>query len=438
MSQHDLHIANQLFPAFRTALNNAFAALGSTMIGSSAPSSPLVGMLWIDNSAAVWRKKLYDGTDWITIAEIDPASNEHCPYVKSFKFEPDAMASALIPDADASRDLGSAAHRWGTLHAAALDGVGSVNAGPLAGFRNAVINGNFDIWQRGTSQSGTGYGSDDRWRNHHNGSTKTHSREAFALGQTDVPGNPSYFSRTVVSSVAGASHYVHKYQLIEDVRTFAGETMTLSFWAKADAPKNIAVDFVQWFGTGGTPSPGLRFGVQKFPVTSSWQKIATTVAVPGLAGKTLGTDGESSLLVVFWFDAGSDYADRTAGLGQQSGTFDLAQVQLEPGGVATPFERRPMAAELALCQRYFERGTGSQHIFSGRVVVNNQYYKGTSFAVTKRADPTVVAVPVSGVGFPLTITGISTHLEGFFEYRTASSTHDGAYFQSTWTADAEL
>lgn len=62
-------------------------------------------------------------------------------------------------------------------------------------FRNKIINGDFDIWQRGVSQTSSGYGSADRWRNTHAGSTKTTSRQAFTFGQTDVPGNPTYYMR---------------------------------------------------------------------------------------------------------------------------------------------------------------------------------------------------------------------------------------------------
>jgi hypothetical protein len=77
---------------------------------------------------------------------------------------------------------------------------------------------------------------------------------------------------------------------------------------------------------------------------------------PSISGKTLGTDNNSSLGLNIWFDAGSDYNSRTDSLGQQSGTFDIAQVQVEPGAVATTFERRPIGMELSLCQRYFQNG----------------------------------------------------------------------------------
>ena len=437
MSQHDLDIANQLFPAFRTALNNALSALGSTMIGASAPPAPMPGMLWIDNSAAVWRKKLYDGTDWITVAEIDPASNEHCPYVKSFKFEPTAMASALIPDGDSGRDLGSATHRWQTLHAAAVDGVTSVNAGPLAGFRNAIINGGFDIWQRGTSQTSDGYGSDDRWTNMHSGSTKTHTRESFPVGQTLVPGNPRFLSRTAVTAGAGAGDHVAKAHRIEGVRTFAGETVTLSFWARADAPRSLSVEFAQRFGSGGTPTPdALQLGVTKFAITPAWQRFSTTVTLPGLAGKTLGSHGDDDLQIVFWFDAGSSFDARTGALGHQSGIFDIAQVQLEPGRVATPFERRPTGAELALCQRYYTQTTGHARF---RAPTAGALFEVPIFwPVTMRVAPTAA---ITGQGLRVNAHSASLHMPDIHGCRmllSPTAAGDCYAVQQPIHADSEL
>jgi hypothetical protein len=223
-------------------------------------------------------------------------------------------------------------------------------------FKNKIINGNFDIWQRGTSLgSGTGVRYlADRFVNSSNGSTYTVSRQSFSNGQADVPNNPSYFHRTVVSSVAGNGNSANFATTIESVKNLAGKTATLSFYAKADSNKSVSVEFQQFFGTGGSPSSQVTgIGVQKLNLTSSWQNFTVTVNIPSIAGKTIGTNNNDYLAVAFWFDAGSNWNSNTNSLGQQSGTFDIAQVQLEEGSVATPFENRPIGTELALCQRYY-------------------------------------------------------------------------------------
>lgn len=231
-----------------------------------------------------------------------------------------------------------------------LGGYGDLSGGGLP-FRNKLINGGFDIWQRGISQTSDGYGSDDRWFNGNSGTTKTASRQTFTVGQTDVPGNPKYFSRTVVTSVAGASNYCFKRQGVEGVATLSGQTATLSFWAKADASKNMAIEFRQSFGTGGSPSADVTT-VATVSLTASWARYSVTVNIPSISGKILGTDNNDNLQIWLWFDAGSSFNSRTNSLGQQSGTFDIANVQLEAGAQATPFEQRPIGTELNLCQRY--------------------------------------------------------------------------------------
>jgi hypothetical protein len=270
----------------------------------------------------------------------------------------------------------------------------SINNGPLAGMRNAIINGNFDHWQRGTSFTGVEFGA-DRWLNDRLGTTHTVTRQPFALGQTSVPGEPTYFHRTVVSTIAGATNRAFLTQRAEDVRTFAGQQVTISFWAKVNATKNIAIDLRQDFGTGGSPSTAVGgIGTTKVSIGTSWQKVTVAATVPSINGKTLGSDNNSCLQFRIWFDAGSDYNALTDSLGQQSGTFDIAQVQVEAGPVATAFERRPIGTELALCQRYCQQTTA----FAGVTAFANELSVSGSapFYVPMRANPTAT-IPVGCV-----------------------------------------
>jgi hypothetical protein len=223
-------------------------------------------------------------------------------------------------------------------------------------FRNKIINGNFDIWQRGTSQTSSGYGSADRWENFNTGSTKTTSQQTFTVGQTEVPNNPKYYLRNVITTGGGVNDRVLSNQKIEDVTALAGKTLTFSFWAKADSAKNIATEVVQNFGTGGSPSATVTgIQVKTHNLTTSWQKFTDTISIPSISGKTIGSDENHYMSFAFWFDAGSSYNSRTNSLGNQSGTFDIAQFQLEEGTAATPFEHRPIGMELSLCQRYYQK-----------------------------------------------------------------------------------
>jgi hypothetical protein len=312
--------------------------------------------------------------------------------------------------------------------------VSEINGGPLAGMRNAIINGNFDIWQRGTSFTGSEYGA-DRWYSFRSGTTHTVTRQAFTLGQTDVPGEPAYYHRTVVSSVADATNRSLLQQRIEGVRTFAGQQATISFWAKADASKPIAVELLQVFGSVGDAA-----GTTKVTLSTSWQKVTVTTNIPSINGKTI--DDNDYLQFSIWFDAGSDYNARTDTLGQRDGTFDIAQVQVELGPVATTFERRPIGTELALCQRYYESNTGSSfasaNLFNGKIVPALNYNARMRFSVTKRATPTITLTNEFSAGFETTPTVYGADVYGFQEYRLSTATSDLGFFSSHWTADAEL
>ncbi len=254
----------------------------------------------------------------------------------------------------------------------------------ISAFKNLLINGNFDFWQRGQSlgpSTGQRYLA-DRWMTIALGATTVApSRQAFALGQLAVLNSPRSFHRLVVASVPGAANAALMDQRIEGVDTLAGKTATLSFWGKADSSKPIAVEFVQNFGTGGSPSADVvGIGIVKLNLTSAWQKFVITANIPPVAG-SLGTSGTDCLRVLFWMDAGSNFNVRTNALGNQSGTFDFAQIQLEEGLSATSFERRPLETELSLCQRYFEKSFDLSTTPAGQVV-GSHCYVGMPYAAT--------------------------------------------------------
>jgi len=78
------------------------------------------------------------------------------------------------------------------------------------------------------------------------------------------------FARLVSTSQTTAGHFCATSQKIEDVRTFAGQTVTYSFWAKASTgTPNIGVAMQQNFGSGGSPSSEVMTSPAVQAITSS-------------------------------------------------------------------------------------------------------------------------------------------------------------------------
>lgn len=98
MSQHDMNIANQGFPAFRSDLNAGLAALASLSSGASAPSLPIQYQLWLDTSASPLVLKFYDGSDWISLTSINAGSNTAVPVLANDALSGDRIHSGTISD----------------------------------------------------------------------------------------------------------------------------------------------------------------------------------------------------------------------------------------------------------------------------------------------------------------------------------------------------
>jgi len=342
------------------------------------------------------------------------------------------------------------------------------NAPDTLDFReDVVINGRFDLWQEGTSQTSSGYGSDDLWLNLHSGSTKTHSRQAFAFGQTDVPGNPKYFSRTAVTSAAGASNYAAKHRRFEDVTRFSGKTVNFAVWAKADAARDVAVSCAQNFGTGGSPSADVNsIGVTTLSLTTSWQRFIVPVTFPSVSGKTPGTNGDDFSALVIWFDAGSDFDASTNSLGQQSGTFDLANVRGVIGSFPLGDEHwRDVDEELRKVGRFWEKSyqledppqsntAVSEAILMARASAADSTVQGNvNFMTRKRATPTITTYRRDGSATDPSYWRYNTSVYAAVTVQNEAETGFGVRFDGTgsgftvgeailldghWVADARL
>lgn len=233
--------------------------------------------------------------------------------------------------------------------------------------RQAIINGNFDIWQRGTSFTNPGnvvYTS-DRWVVNQGATglpaNVVHSRQALTPG--DIV-NSYYFYR-INTDGAGTdvvgNNYILRHKIENGTRSLCGigKKVTLSFYARSSiANKRIGVNLDQVYGTGGSPSAVENIIGTTFTLTPNWTKYTFTFTTNTLVGKTFGTNNDDFLQSSFWVQWGSSFQSRFGSLTSETfvgaGNIDIAQVQICSGDVALPFQPRSFAEELQLCQRYYE------------------------------------------------------------------------------------
>lgn len=226
--------------------------------------------------------------------------------------------------------------------------------GNYAAGKNVIINGDFRIWQRGTSFSNPSSNAyiADRFAVYYDGTgaTRTLSQQTFTPGTAPVAGYEGQYFFRYAQTVAGSNNTANLiYQRIEDVRVLAGQSAVLSFWAKADTTRTVTAGARQYFGSGGSGDVNTSF-TGSASLTTSWQRFTFTISVPSVSGKTIGTS--SALEIQFFLPAGT------------TPTIDIWGVQLEAGSVATAFQTSTgtLAGELAACQRYYQfiGGTASQ------------------------------------------------------------------------------
>jgi len=280
---------------------------------------------------------------------------------------------------------------------------GTVNlleSAQYAAGKNNVINGDFGIWQRGTSITATSgqytYGPDRFAVYGYGVGTGTVTQQTFTPGTAPVAGYEGQFFARFKSTNTN----LRVQQLIEDVRTFAGQTATVSFWMKSPTATSADVFYAQNFGSGGSATVDIAGST--ITISSSWARYTHTVAIPSVAGKTIGTS--SYLALRFGAALNVD--------------IDIWGVQFEEGSTASPFQTATgtKQGELAACQRYYYRntapGTYAQLGGSGPASTTSIIYMAYNAPVPLRVTPSSVDYggdlrAYDGVNY-ITVTSVAT------------------------------
>ena len=297
--------------------------------------------------------------------------------------------ASIIPTVDAKGDLlvGTADNTIDNLSPGTNGQVLAVNSATDSGLEwstpasagNAIINGAFDFWQRGTTFThniSLIYGA-DRWGIFRGGfaAGATSSRQAAALTGFEYANRVQRVSGNTSTAIMVATQPFESAESIP----FAGKQVTLSFFARRGANFSsvenlLNAGIVSGTGTDQTPWGGFTgasfLSVAK-TLTTDWQKFSVTATIPTSA---------TQVAIEFKYNPTG-----TAGANDY---FDITGVQLEAGPVATPFRRNAnsLQGELAACQRYFQRlGAGAV----GRTKSTTIAEVFLNFPVKMRAAPTM-------------------------------------------------
>jgi len=327
------------------------------------------------------------------------------------------------------------------------------------GNKNFIINGGFQVWQRGTTADTATSGD--------------YMCDRFLVGFSGLDGNVDWDQETSTpdghnyalkvstdasESSLDAGDFLRVEQRFEGQNlqllqkgTSSAKSVTLSFWVKSSVASTYTVA-LEDRDTSSFREIGKSYAINS---ANTWEH--KTVTFEGDTVGALDNDNAYSLGLYFWIDAGSTYTsgtfssawqardtdervyDTTGWLVSTSPQFYLTGVQLEIGDVATPFEHEDFGTTLAKCQRYFQTNDNKRTIISSDVTSGNNYFSTLKHITAMRAAPSVTFSSNAANGFNTADPNAQQlGTESFEVYKVAASTTGGGYYLFTYTVDAEL
>lgn len=234
--------------------------------------------------------------------------------------------------------------------------------------KNALINGAFDIWQRGTSFAGLNAYGPDRWAVLQSNDATTTAAQSGTVPTLAEAGVLFNYSLSLTASVADASIAAGQYCVIQQIiegfnwKHFAQRDLILSFWVRS--PKT-GTHCVAVRNSGADRSFIAEYTVN---AANTWEKKTVSITASPSAGTWNYTNGIGAR-VSFALAVGSTFqgsagwsvgnffgsSSQVNCLDTNGNVFYITGVQLELGSVATDFHHRPIATEIELCERYYQK-----------------------------------------------------------------------------------
>jgi len=325
------------------------------------------------------------------------------------------------------------------------------------GYRNLIINGAMQIYQRGAGTLASGQFGPDRFQW---GSANLDNLAGTLTQDSDAPDNFSSSLKITVTTAEtsiASDEYAYLNQRIEAQNlqglgygTSSAKQVTLSFWVKSSVTGTFAVGLYKGDNTG-------QIHNKTYTINSAgtWEYKTVTFSANTLAGGAIDNDNGIGLYVNWHLGAGSDFKgtssssgwisyvgsswadgqDTDAVLTTTNATWQITGVQLEVGSEATPFEHRSFADELQRCQRYyFQTNQNPTTLYAAASAGPlTSYFARYDLPVTMRASPTVTVGLSTG-----TIGNTRFNVNSLWWYFSALGSGNYAYVANIITADAEL
>ena len=319
------------------------------------------------------------------------------------------------------------------------------------GRRNLIINGSMQVAQRGTTFGSTTNNvyTLDRWKSRRYAANNYYTTQENA----DVEDRFLYYIKVRRNTGDTATGALSLTQRIEPInfKGYRGRTVTLSFWYRTGAsfsPKyfrasilgstDTTSNLTYWAYTTGVIS---KQDTEIEPSTV-WKQHTITYMIPSNA---------EQLAIAF----GVENPYPWVGTAGSDDSFQVANVQLELGKVATPFEHRLFGEELNLCKRYYEKSygatitPGTPNTYDGAIfftTAHNNHFEEIRYEVEKRAAASVTLYNsiTGGTGTwyshhdNTSKSVIANHGNGTMGVRVAVTGVDGQRMDGHFTADAEL